>query len=156
MHDGRWYQEVAHRCGYDAANEANRAALHFVARRVAQTIGATAGRALTDLSWPEVVDVFRRCAAAMWPQGMAVAEYVAPGPGELTIVIRRTYILPTLHLAGSLKEYGCPCAAVHQGWFEGLGLQPVDQEVTGCLRTGGSACTFLCRTPWPQGPEPQR
>jgi hypothetical protein len=149
LHDGRWYQEVAQRFGHAAANEANRAALHFVARRVAQTIHASLNRPLSELTWPEVVEVYRRCASAMWPQGLAAAEYSAPAVGELRIVIRRTFILATLRLAGSSERYECPCLAVHEGWFEGLGLQPVDQQVTGCLREGDSGCTFLCRTRWP-------
>jgi hypothetical protein len=145
LHDGRWYQEVAKRFGFDAANEINREALKFVASRVGRSVAAQLGRPIGELDFPEVVEAFAECSKRMWP-----AEYVefntkVTGDGTFELNVVRNFALQMLKRAGTLPTYQCGCLALREGWFEGLGLKLAEHRVTQCLKDGCSACTFVTR-----------
>jgi hypothetical protein len=142
LHDGRWYQEVANRFGYDAANDLNRLAGSFVAARVGKLVARSLGRPIHELSWPEAVEAFDACPALMWPAELMDAETSILGPGRFESRITRNFSLQMLERAGTLQHYDCPCLQVREGWFKGLGLELREQRRSECLRTGGSACTI--------------
>ncbi|MFL5345031.1 MAG: L-2-amino-thiazoline-4-carboxylic acid hydrolase [Hyalangium sp.] len=145
MHDGRWYQEVAKRFGFDAANEINREALKFVASRVARGYAKSLGRPVQEMELAEAVSAFTMCSKLMWPPEMIEFKVDLTGPGSFELNVVRNFALQMLQRAGTLADYKCPCLAMREGWFEGLGLKPVEHEVKQCLREGGSACTFVTR-----------
>lgn len=145
LHDGRWYQEVAKRFGFEAANEINREALKFVASRVGRSIATRLGRPLQEMDFPEVVSIFSGCSKMMWPPEMIEFNTQVTGPGSFELNVVRNFALQMLQRAGTLANYQCACMALREGWFEGLGLKLAEHRVTQCLREGGSACTFVTR-----------
>lgn len=142
LHDARWYQEVAKRYGFDAANELNRTALQFVAIRVGRSVAKTLPRPTAELEWSEAVAAFGRCSRSMWPEESSKFTCVPTGPGEFETNVTYNFALVMLQRAGTLDKYDCPCLALRRGWFTGLGLDAVDDQVVQCMRTGGSACTY--------------
>jgi hypothetical protein len=142
LHDGRWYQEVAQRFGFDAANEINKSALRFLAARVAKGVLKSLDKPIEQMEWPEVVEVFCRGARLMWPGDALDFSYTVTGPGTFQVDIVRNFALDMLQRAGTLDKYDCPCLSLREGWFEGLGLQPLENRVEQCMCRGGSACTF--------------
>jgi hypothetical protein len=142
LHDGRWYQAVASRFGYEAANELNREAIKFVATRVGRTVAKSLARPILELPWPEVVAAFNACSDMMWPTWMMDAETRIPEPGVFESDITRNFALDMLERAGTLQHYDCPCQQTREGWFEGLGLQLIEQRRSQCRRTGGTACSW--------------
>ncbi len=144
-HDGRWYQEVAEQFGFEAANDINKRALRFLAARIARSIKLSLDKPLEQMSWPEVVDVFCRGAALMWPGAALEFSYTVTGPGSFTVEIARNFALESLRRAGTLEQYDCPCLTLREGWFEGLGLHPLENRVEQCMRTCGATCVFVGR-----------
>jgi hypothetical protein len=144
-HDGRWYQEVAKRFGFDAANEINREALKFVASRVARSYAKSLGRPVQEMEFAEAVAAFGACSKLMWPPEMIEFNINLTGPGSFELNVVRNFALQMLQRAGTLSDYKCPCLALREGWIEGLGLKLAEHRVTQCLREGGSACTFATR-----------
>ena len=145
LHDGRWYQEVAQRFGFDAANEINRTALQFVAVRVGRSVAKSLPRPVRELPWTEAVAAFGRCSRSMWPEEYSKFTCEPTGPGEFEVNVTHNFALIMLQRAGTLEHYDCPCLALRQGWFTGLGLEAVEDRVVQCLRTGGTACTYRSR-----------
>jgi L-2-amino-thiazoline-4-carboxylic acid hydrolase len=144
-HDGRWYQEVAKRFGFDAANEINREALKFVASRVARSYAKSLGRPVQEMEFAEAVAAFTTCSKLMWPPEMIEFNVNLTGPGSFELNVVRSFALQMLQRAGTLSSYKCPCLALREGWFEGLGLKLAEHHVKQCLREGGSACTFVTK-----------
>jgi hypothetical protein len=141
LHDARWYQGVLRRYGQQAANEINAEALRFVARRVAAWCARQSGKRPQDLSWPEVVALFRTAPDAMWDPEIVGTEYHLGADGEFETVVPRNFALKMLESAGTLEGYDCPCLEMRAGWFEGFGLS-VNDSCVGCVRTSGDACRF--------------
>jgi hypothetical protein len=145
LHDGCWYDRTVALCGVERANEINRQVLRFVAQRVARTVARTAQRRIGQMPWPDVVQLYVSCPRLMWPARLLQADYRITGPGRFEANVVRNYALTMLLRHGGLDGYRCPCLDLRQGWFEGLGLPVVEDVCVQCLRTGGSACTFLAR-----------
>ncbi|TDB81872.1 L-2-amino-thiazoline-4-carboxylic acid hydrolase [Micromonospora sp. KC721] len=145
LHDARWYQEVAARFGFEAANEINAKALKFVSARVARSVAQGLGKPVDELEWLDVVDAFARCPTLMWPPELVDFDCEPTGPGEFVVHSRRNFALSMLRRAGTLEHYQCPCLRMREGWFEGLGLRPVENRVEQCMREGASCCTFVAR-----------
>jgi hypothetical protein len=143
LHDAQWYQGVARRFGPEAANEINAEAVRFVAQRVARTVAKQLGRPIAELSWADVVDVFTRCPAKMWPPALAEYDYVITAPGEFEVFIRKSFAFAMLRLAGSLGTYRCPCVQMRAGWFDGLGLKAEQNRVTQCILEGAECCRLV-------------
>lgn len=145
LHDGAWYQEVAKRFGFDAANEINKQALRFMAARVSRQIAGELDKPVEEMAWPEVVETFCKGAKLMWPEPSLKFDYAVTGPGTFEVNIRYNFALDMLRRAGTLEHYDCPCLALREGWFEGLGIEPAENRNTQCVRTGGDACSFVGR-----------
>lgn len=142
-HDAAWYQTVNARYGADAANEANRDAMRLAARRVARSVRRTLPKPIEEHSWPEVVAAYERCPAMMWPSEMIRFEYDVTAPGEFEVRVTYNFALQMLRKANSLEEYDCPCLAMREGWFDGLGLPDGKTEIVCCQRKGAETCTFV-------------
>lgn len=145
LHDARWYQGVARRFGFDAANEINAEALRFVAERIGRHVARTLGRPVQELTWEEALAAFEQCPDLMWPSHAEDRTVTSTGPGEFEVQVHRNYALAMLRRAGSLEHYACPCLELRAGWFEGLGLDVAENRVVACLKDGGSACTYRAR-----------
>jgi len=142
MHDARWYQGVLERFGQQAANEINREAVEFVARRIGAVMAKRLGRSGAELSWDDVLGAYRACVASMWSPTMMSYECESAEPGSFEIRVSRSYALVMLRLAKSLEGYQCPCLDMRRGWIEGLGLTFTSDRVVSCLRDGGDSCTY--------------
>lgn len=145
LHDGRWYQEVAKRFGFEAANEINREALKFVATRVGKSIAQRLGRPIGELDFAEAIEVFGECSKAMWPGEYVEFHTQITGPGTFELSVVKNFALQMLQRAGTLPHYQCGCLALREGWIEGLGLKLAEHRCTQCLKDGAPACTFVTR-----------
>ncbi|MFC5718953.1 hypothetical protein ACFP1Z_02000 [Streptomyces gamaensis] len=145
LHDARWYQEVAKRFGFDAANEINKEAIAFVARRIAQNVAKAQGVPVRDMTWDQVVEIIKRCPEEMWPPQFVDYRYDASTPGELTTSLERNFALTMSRTAGTLDTYQCPCLELRAAWHEGLGLDVESDSIEGCLKDGADACTYKAR-----------
>lgn len=142
LHDARWYQEVARRFGFEAANEINKAAISFVARRVARNIAKALPTPIEELNWDEVVEIVKLCPEHMWPAEFVDYTYDSHIPGELTTRLNRNFALTMSRQAGTLNTYVCPCMELRAAWHEGLGLEVERDCIVGCLKDGADACTY--------------
>lgn len=162
LHDGRWYQEVASRFGFDAANEINKAALKFLCVRVAKYVMKGLDKRLTEMTWDEVVQVFNRSAELMWPGESLEFHTTLTGPGTFKTAIIRNMALEMLKRAGTLDKYDCPCLTLREGWVEGMGLHLTENRMEECVRKGGKACVFssciaeFAESSQPDGPRGER
>jgi len=145
LHDGRWYQEVAQRFGFDAANEINRNAIRFVASRVAKSVAKSFTVPIDQMEWPDVVAAFEKCSRLMWPPEMIDMKCEVTSRGAFEVHITRNFALQMLQRAGTLATYQCACLALREGWFEGLGLKPVENSMQRCLKDGAPSCSFTGR-----------
>lgn len=142
LHDARWYQEVAKRYGFEAANEINQEALAFVAYRVAQSLARSLPRPVAELSWDEAQEVIKAIPPQMWPPEFVGYVYESPAPGELTTKLVRNFALTMSRRAGTLDTYQCPCPKLRAAWHRGLGLEVAEDRIDGCLKDGADACTY--------------
>ena len=142
-HDGLWYQEVARRFGFDAANDINKAVLKALAARVAKSVLKSYGKALS--TWPEVVEACCRSAELMCPAEALEFTSTITGPDTFKIEIVRNFALDALRKAGTLDKYDCPCLSLREGWFQGLGVHAVENRIEECMCKGGKACVLFGR-----------
>lgn len=143
LHDGFWYQEVARRFGFEAANEINKTVLKTLATRVARSVVKSYGKSFTE--WHEVVDAYCKSAELMCPaEGLEFTSTIT-GPGTFKIEIFRNFALDALRKAGTLDKYDCPCLSLREGWFQGLGVHAVENRIEECMCKGGKACVFIGR-----------
>ena len=74
LHDALWYQGVAKRFGYEAANAINREAIRPIAKRAMRRVLAESGRdqgsAPEDFGPEEIPAYFRKTSDLMWPPPM--------------------------------------------------------------------------------------
>jgi hypothetical protein len=146
LHDGRWYQEVVQRLGFEVANDINRQALKFVSSRVGRMVAGKLGRPIQECSWPEAVEAFCSCPRLMWPPEMIHFEHEITGPGTFEVTSHRNFALQMLQRAGTpLEKYDCPCLQMREGWFEGLGMKVVENRVLQCMKSGASSCRYAAR-----------
>lgn len=142
LHDARWYQEVAKRFGFDAANEINKVAVQFVAFRVAQVVARSLTTPVGDLSWDEVVEAIKRCPEQMWGPEFVDYIYDKTAPGVLTTHLTRNFAITMSRQAGTLDTYQCPCLELRCAWHRGLGLTVKRDQILGCMKDGADACTY--------------
>jgi hypothetical protein len=143
LHDARWYQGVARRFGFDAANEINHEALKYMAWRIARVVAKDRCLDPSRATFDEAVSAFSRCCELMWPEKLLQFEYRVTGPNRFEVSILRNFALEMLERAGTLGQYACPCLALREGWFQGLGVQASENRVVQCLRTGADCCTLV-------------
>jgi len=154
LHDARWYQGVASRFGYAAANAINAEALRFVAVRTGKRVAKTFGRPVAEANLTELRGLFEQCGSIMFPDELRDARTDILGEDCLELVNRQNFAVVMVRMAGSLDGYECPCNEVHAGWAEGLGVGLCENRVTSCLRHGDPACRFLMRLDRPPAADP--
>jgi hypothetical protein len=145
LHDARWYQGVAKRFGYAAANELNAEALRYVAvhvgKRIARQFGGKQARDLEELR-----QRYDACAEWMFPGELRAGGTEVLDSGEIELTMRQNFAVTMVRMAGSLDGYECPCTDIHAGWSEGLGVRLTRNCATACLRDGDPACRLLMGT----------
>lgn len=146
-HDAHWYQAVARRFGFDAANEMNKEALKFVAERVGRSVARRLGKPTEELNLREAVEAFGDCCSLMWPETFIQFDHVITGPDSFEFNIRRNFALEMLRRAGTLENYECPCLPLREGWFKGLGLKHEVNERVQCVLDGCDFCTLRASLP---------
>ncbi len=140
LHDALWYQGVARRFGFKAANELNREVIKPVARRAMKAV--LAGRGLPPkgaLTAEEVLACFQEASELMWPAPMTRWEARLTGERTIEVTITKCYALAGLKRLGLAQAYECPCIDVREGWLEALGIR-ADQEILASMKDGAEAC----------------
>ncbi|MEO6082928.1 MAG: hypothetical protein ABIQ18_07460 [Umezawaea sp.] len=144
LHDARWYQGVAKRFGPAVANEINAEALRYVAtnigRKVLRQFG---GKPAGDMD--ELRRRYDACADRTFPYELRDLRCVVVDDGAVEVVMRQSFAVTMVRMAGSMEGYECPCTEVHAGWSDGLGVVLAENCSTGCLRQGDPACRLLMR-----------
>lgn len=144
LHDARWYQGVASRFGYAAANEINAEALRYVATHVGKRVARQAGGKPA-----ETIEALRErydtCAERMFPQALRDGGTQVLDDDLIELTMRQNFAVTMVRMAGSLEGYECPCTDIHAGWSAGLGVELTENRATGCLRHGDRACRLLMR-----------
>jgi hypothetical protein len=144
LHDARWYQGVLKRFGEDAANEINREAMTFVCRRAARWYTNKHGLDFRSMPMEKLVEFFEDIPRMMWPDSMMAIRHEVDDDDEWDSTVDRNYALPMLRAAGALDGYDCPCLAMREGWFAGMGISVRDERVA-CQRFEGDVCKFHAR-----------
>jgi hypothetical protein len=152
LHDARWYQGVAKRFGPAVANEINAEALRYVAtnigRKVLRQFG---GKPALDVD--ELRQRYDACADRTFPYELRDLRCVVVDDDAVEVVMRQSFAVTMVRMAGSMEGYECPCTEVHAGWSDGLGVVLAENCSTGCLRHGDPACRLLMRVA-PEGVQP--
>lgn len=149
LHDALWYQGVARRCGYRAANALNREILRPVAKRAMRKVLADGDRKSKrgeGLGPEAILAHFREASELMWP---SLTQWEAEiRSGELEVRVTRCHALEGIRRLGAeaLERYECPCTAVRAGWLEALGInEEARQEIRENMKEGAPACRILLR-----------
>lgn len=141
LHDALWYQGVAKRFGYEAANEINQEAIQPIAKRVMRRVLADLGKGV-DKTNPGIEDIlfcFRKASDLMWPPPMTEWESEIIGEDILEVTIAKCYAIRGIQRIGVAEQYQCPCIAVREGWLEALGVE-AQQEISASMKDGNKSC----------------
>ncbi|HEV2634452.1 MAG TPA: hypothetical protein VGX23_04855 [Actinocrinis sp.] len=154
LHDARWYQGVAERFGYAAANEINAEAMRYVATHVGRRVARQSGG-----KPPESIEELRRrydaCTDKMFPTQLRDGGTQVLDDDLIELTMRQNFAVTMVRMAGSLDGYECPCTQIHAGWSDGLGVALTENRATSCLRHGDPACRLLMRVAPDLAPEPK-
>ncbi|UFJ42572.1 hypothetical protein LOK74_08800 [Brevibacillus humidisoli] len=146
FHDGAWYQNVARKFGFEAANELNKEALRYMAKRGMQTYVRENGIDLSEITTIEsLAHHYMEGASEMWPEHWVHLEANILGPDSFEVVNRRNFAIEMLRKAGTLDKYECPGLALREGWFAGLGIKNYIQEERECVVRGDEVCRYWAR-----------
>jgi hypothetical protein len=144
LHDARWYQGVAKRFGYEAANQINAEALRYVATHVGKRVARQFGGAPAD-GIGELRQRYDACSDRMFPPELRDGGTQVLDDDLIELTMRQNFAVTMVRMAGSLAGYQCPCPDIHAGWSNGLGVELTENRATSCLRHGDSACRLLMR-----------
>jgi hypothetical protein len=148
LHDGLWYQNVARRFGFEAANELNKQCLRALARRSMQAIVRERAVDTRQLDLGQLVELYVAAARTLWPEAWVHLRATITGPDTFEVALPKNFALDWLERAGTLDRYDCPCLELRDGWFQGLGVR-FEQEKRDCKCRGAEACTFWARVELP-------
>lgn len=143
FHDGAWYQNVARTFGFAAANQLNKEALRYMAKRAMQTYIREQNvdvAAIQDIE--RLVHHFMEGAYEMWPRHWVHLEANILGPDTFEVINYRNFAIDMLRKAGTLEHYECPGLILREGWFAGLGIKDYTQEETECVVRGDPVCRY--------------
>lgn len=149
LHDGQWYQNVAKRFGFDAANEINKEAARFMARRSMQMLVRERGVDTDEITLDEAVELYMTAAKNMWADGWVELEASITGDDTFDVTTTKNFALQWIDKAGTLDKYDCPCLELREGWFKGLGIRKFEQGKNSCMCDGAEACTFWAKVNLP-------
>ena len=141
LHDALWYQGVAKRFGYEAANEINQEAIRPIAKRVMRRVLADIGQDIdrTNLSLEDILSCFKKASDLMWPPPLTKWESEIIGEDILEVRVTRCYAIKGMQRIGAAEQYQCPCITVREGWLEALGVE-AQQEIAASMKDGNESC----------------
>lgn len=144
LHDALWYQGVAKRFGFEAANEINREAIKPIARRAMRAVLADQEISRKNLDIGDLEALFQKASHLMWPPPMTEweAEVIDGETVEVTII--KCHAIGGIKRIGAAEFYKCPCIAVREGWLQALGLE-ARQEIVANMKDGAEACSIRVR-----------
>lgn len=151
LHDARWYQGVAERFGYEAANEINAEAIRYVATHIGKRVARQSGNKPAE----DIEELRRRydvCTDRMFPVELRDGGTEVVEEDLIELTMRQNFAVTMVRMAGSLDGYECPCTEIHAGWSDGLGVELTENRATSCLRHGEKACRLLMRV----APKPEQ
>ncbi len=143
-HDARWFAAIAMTCGMEAANRANKLAVHeegkVEARRIARALGLPPVRTLDDflLVQETIISLL----------GPDLLEYeIVPSDGDgFEIRIQRCFAFDNVTKAGVAPQYECGILPRLTGWLEALGVEyEMDPPLGKCLMAEGRECVYRFR-----------
>jgi hypothetical protein len=144
LHDAAWYQNVAKRFGFEAANELNKESLRYMALR---TMQAHVRENRIDTAFANIEDMVKHLMEGtllMWPATWLQTDVHILSPDTFDVVITKNFAIEMLRRARTLEHYACPCLAAREGWFAAIGVKYYDQELK-CMVLGDDVCHFRTR-----------
>jgi hypothetical protein len=143
-HDSRWFAAVAMTCGMEAANRANKLAVHeegkVEARRLARALNLPPVRSVDDFILVQEVMI-----SFLGPD-LLDFEVVTAGDEGFAYRVRRCFAFDNVTKAGVASQYECGIFPRMTGWLEAMGVQfEMSPPLGNCLKAAGRECAYAFR-----------
>ncbi|QKG83264.1 hypothetical protein GXN76_01485 [Kroppenstedtia pulmonis] len=151
LHDGAWYQNVARRIGFEAANDLNKECLRYMAIR-----GTRSYVRENKIDTSQIQDIetlvyhFMKAPKQLWPEEWIQMEATITGPDTFDVRLHRNFAVEWVKKAGTLDSYECPGLVLREGYFEGLNVRTYEQGERTCMCRGDDECVFWARVEFPK------
>jgi len=143
-HDARWFAAVAMTCGMEAANRANKLAVHeqgkVEARRLARALSLPPVRNVDDFLLVQEAMI-----SLLGPELLDFAV-VRTGEEGFEYRVRRCFAFDNVTKAGVAAQYECGIFPRMTGWLEAMGVQfEMSPPLGKCLKAEGRECAYAFR-----------
>lgn len=143
-HDARWFAAVAMTHGMEAANVANKLAVHeegkVEARRIARALGLRPPRTLDDVLF------LNETLISLLGPDLLDYSLAQTGANAFEYRIRGCFAFENVTKAGVAAQYECGIFPRVTGWLEALGVEyEIDPPLGKCLKAEGRECVYRFR-----------